>query len=305
MQEEPTRACPPARRRRLAPELAGSGARSPSAVAPAELQPGLADEGIAAGADLKVIDLFCGAGGLSEGFRQAGFDIRLGVDTDGDACSTYQLNQPGAVAVEGDLGDLSSVDLLDEARLNEVQIVLGGPSCQGFSTHGRRNGWVRPDDSRNFLYGEYARIIEELRPLCFVMENVPGLRYYDDGRFWERKRRSLCACRRDSSRLRACRRWLRVKAHRRPLPSRYATPARLQRPPVRLSTYPAQAGQIVPAGVEPAKSGRNPALSRNCEAPAGDEPGRLHYADGRQLSTEGRFVRQRRRASSADARRWA
>jgi hypothetical protein len=58
------------------------------------------------------------------------------------------------------------------------------------------------------------------------------------------------------------------------------------------NAYPKQAGHISPAGVEPAKSGLNPALSRNCDAPSGDEPGRLPYADGRQLSTEGRFVRQ-------------
>jgi hypothetical protein len=59
-------------------------------------------------------------------------------------------------------------------------------------------------------------------------------------------------------------------------------------------------GTYSPAGVEASEVRSNPALSRNCEAPPGDEPGRLLYADGRQLSTEGRFVRQRRRASSAD-----
>lgn len=139
--------------------------------------------------NLRAIDLFCGAGGLSQGFRQAGFDVRLGVDFDEDACATYRLNQPGAQALVADLRLLSAADLLDAAGLDEVEIVLGGPSCQGFSTHGRRSGWVRPDDSRNFLYREYARIVEELQPLCFVMENVPGLLYYDDGRFWERIRR--------------------------------------------------------------------------------------------------------------------
>ena len=139
--------------------------------------------------NLHAIDLFCGAGGLSQGFRQGGFDIRLGVDADEDACATYRLNQPGAKALVADLRELSAADLLAEAGLNEVEVVLGGPSCQGFSTHGRRNGWVRPDDSRNFLYREYARIVEELQPLYFVMENVPGLLYYDNGRFWERIRR--------------------------------------------------------------------------------------------------------------------
>src|SRR5581483_11805314 len=139
--------------------------------------------------NLRAIDLFCGAGGLSQGFRQAGFDIRLGVDADADACATYRLNQPGAEALVADLRELSPTDVLNEAGLGEVEIVLGGPSCQGFSTHGRRNGWVRPDDRRNFLYREYARIVEGLQPLCFVMENVPGLLYYDNGRFWERIRR--------------------------------------------------------------------------------------------------------------------
>jgi DNA (cytosine-5)-methyltransferase 1 len=138
---------------------------------------------------LRAIDLFCGAGGLSQGFRQAGFDVRLGVDFDEDACAAYRLNQPGAQTLMTDLRQVSAADLLDAAGLDEVEIVLGGPSCQGFSTHGRRSGWVRPDDSRNFLYREYARIVEGLQPLCFVMENVPGLLYYDDGRFWERIRR--------------------------------------------------------------------------------------------------------------------
>jgi len=138
---------------------------------------------------LPVVDLFCGAGGLSQGFRQAGFDIRLGVDADDDACATYRLNQHDARALVADLSEVSSRDLLAEAGIGEVGIVLGGPSCQGFSTHGRRNGWVRPDDSRNFLYREYARVVEELQPICFVMENVPGLLYYDNGRFWERIRR--------------------------------------------------------------------------------------------------------------------
>jgi DNA (cytosine-5)-methyltransferase 1 len=139
--------------------------------------------------NLRAIDLFCGAGGLSQGFRQAGFEIRLGVDADPDACATYEANQPGARTLRADLRDLSGADLLQEAGLSEIEIVLGGPSCQGFSTHGRRNGWVRPDDSRNFLYREYARIVEQLQPLCFVMENVPGLLYYDNGRFWEKIKR--------------------------------------------------------------------------------------------------------------------
>jgi DNA (cytosine-5)-methyltransferase 1 len=88
--------------------------------------------------NLRAIDLFCGAGGLSQGFRQAGIEIRLGVDSDEDACATYRLNQPGATTLRADLRQLSAANLLEEAGLDEVEIVLGGPSCQGFSTHGRR-----------------------------------------------------------------------------------------------------------------------------------------------------------------------
>lgn len=153
-------------------------------------EPG-ADSRASSEASLPVLDVFCGAGGLSQGFRQAGFDIRLGVDADDDVCKTYRRNQRGARASIADLRQVSGRDLLAEAGVGEVAIVLGGPSCQGFSTHGRRNGWVRPDDSRNFLYREYARVVDELQPYCFVMENVPGLLYYDNGRFWERIRHRL------------------------------------------------------------------------------------------------------------------
>ena len=81
---------------------------------------------------------------------------------------------------------VSGADLLAEAGLSEVDIVIGGPSCQGFSTHGRRSGWVRDDDPRNFLYREFARIIGDLQPTWFVMENVPGLLYYERGEFGRR-----------------------------------------------------------------------------------------------------------------------
>src|SRR5207248_1525725 len=66
---------------------------------------------------LRAIDLFCGAGGLSQGFRQAGFDIRLGVDFDEDACAAYRMNQPGANTLVTDLRQVSAADLLDAAGL--------------------------------------------------------------------------------------------------------------------------------------------------------------------------------------------
>jgi DNA (cytosine-5)-methyltransferase 1 len=130
-----------------------------------------------------VIDLFCGAGGLSQGFRQAGFDVRLGLDLDAAAITTYRHNLDGAAGVAASVEDVTGPDLLDAAGLDRVDIVIGGPSCQGFSTHGRRSGWVREDDPRNFLYKHYARLLQDLQPSLFVMENVPGLLYFDDGAF--------------------------------------------------------------------------------------------------------------------------
>ena len=131
---------------------------------------------------LKAIDLFCGAGGLTQGFRQAGFEVRLGLDLNEDAAATFQLNH-GVPALATDVTSVSGADLLVEAGINQVDVLIGGPSCQGFSTHGRRNGWVREDDPRNYLYKQYARLLDDLKPAVFVMENVPGLMYFDDGAF--------------------------------------------------------------------------------------------------------------------------
>ena len=132
---------------------------------------------------VRTIDLFCGAGGLSEGFRQAGFDVGLGLDVDEDALHTLRHNHKGLATVGGDVREASGRDLLDEAGFAEADVLIGGPSCQGFSTHGRRTRWASEDDPRNLLYREFARLLDELQPEWFVMENVPGLLYYDSGAF--------------------------------------------------------------------------------------------------------------------------
>lgn len=134
----------------------------------------------------RVIDLFCGAGGLSQGFRQVGFDVRLGLDVDRDALRTAARNHHNFVSLCADVRDVSGDDLLTEAGLAEVDVMIGGPSCQGFSTQGRRGRWASDDDPRNLLYREFARLVGELRPEWFVMENVPGLLYYDRGAFAKR-----------------------------------------------------------------------------------------------------------------------
>lgn len=134
----------------------------------------------------RVIDLFCGAGGLTEGFRQAGFDVGLGLDLDEEACETHRLNHPDTKVLCTDVREVSGSELLAEAGFGDVDVVIGGPSCQGFSTQGRRGAWASEDDPRNLLYREFARLVSDLRPEWFVLENVPGLLWYDRGSFGRR-----------------------------------------------------------------------------------------------------------------------
>lgn len=119
-----------------------------------------------------VLDLFCGAGGLSEGFRQAGCRIVAGVDADPDACATYAANFPEAVSIYGDLRRPSI-----RARVLElatgVDLIVGGPPCQAYSQVRNHDRLI--NDPRNVLYREFVRVVERARPIAFVVENVPGL----------------------------------------------------------------------------------------------------------------------------------
>lgn len=120
------------------------------------------------------IDLFCGAGGMSLGFEQAGFDIRLSVDFDGYHVATHGRNFPYAPAVCGSVRDMSGASLRLMAGLNpseEIDVLFGGPPCQGFSQMGLRDS----KDLRSTLVFDFIRLVTELRPKSFVMENVPGL----------------------------------------------------------------------------------------------------------------------------------
>lgn len=130
---------------------------------------------------LVAIDLFCGAGGLSEGFRRAGARIPFALDFDEVACETYALNHPDTHVEARSIIRFPSREILRLAG-GHVDIILGGPSCQGFSTHGRKNGWVRPEDDRNKLWTKMLRVVDALRPSAFLMENVPGLMIFDKGR---------------------------------------------------------------------------------------------------------------------------
>lgn len=120
----------------------------------------------------RLVDLFCGAGGLSEGFRQAGYEILAGSDIDPDACATYRLNFPDATTICGDLREPDIRKAVVEAGAN-ADVLAGGPPCQGFSQV--RNHARLIDDPKNSLYREFVGLVDELEPKLFVMENVPGM----------------------------------------------------------------------------------------------------------------------------------
>lgn len=121
---------------------------------------------------VRIVDLFAGAGGLSEGFRQAGYAVLAGADSDPDACATYARNFPEADTI---CGDLRAPDLRERVvgAAQVADVLVGGPPCQAFSQV--RNHSRLIDDPRNSLYREFVRVLGDVRPRAFVMENVPGL----------------------------------------------------------------------------------------------------------------------------------
>lgn len=123
---------------------------------------------------LKMIDLFCGAGGLSLGFTQEGFITSLANDIQDCCVDTYAHNHPETPRDHIVLGDIKDVvKNLDELLAGRsVDIVVGGPPCQGFSMANRQR---LIDDPRNYLYKSYVEVVEKVRPKFFVMENVKGM----------------------------------------------------------------------------------------------------------------------------------
>jgi DNA (cytosine-5)-methyltransferase 1 len=116
-----------------------------------------------------VLDLFSGCGGLSYGFSQAGFEVIGFVEWWQPAITTFLANHPPAQHLGTDIVNVP--DGVLEGFKGKIDIIVGGPPCQGFSLCGNRN----PKDTRNQLYREYLRFVRIIRPHLFVLENVPGL----------------------------------------------------------------------------------------------------------------------------------
>ena len=119
------------------------------------------------------IDLFAGAGGLSLGFEQAGFDIAAAVELDPIHCATHEFNFPRCATICASVSDLSGKEIRKRSNLGnqQVDVVFGGAPCQGFSMIGKR----MLDDPRNRLVFHFVRIAKELKANYFVFENVRGL----------------------------------------------------------------------------------------------------------------------------------
>lgn len=133
------------------------------------------------------IDLFCGAGGCSEGLIQAGFHILFSSDISDMVEVTYKYRHAQLGLIQGQntwferadirnlRGDfikqkISELDIFRNQEVPEIDLMIGGPSCQGFSRAGRRD----KEDPRNLLFGEYVRVINEVKPKYIVLENVEG-----------------------------------------------------------------------------------------------------------------------------------
>jgi DNA (cytosine-5)-methyltransferase 1 len=130
---------------------------------------------VGAGIDaMKLVDLFCGCGGFSLGAHIAGFEVAAAYDIDKVLTSSYSRNFPKTQLFHRDISALKGEEILNAVH-GEVTGIFGGPPCQGFSDIGRRSA----EDPRRELLGHFFRIVSEVEPSFFVMENVRGLAYAD------------------------------------------------------------------------------------------------------------------------------
>lgn len=138
------------------------------------------------GRTINALDLFSGAGGLSTGMEQAGVRVVAAVESVPQIADTYRHNHPDTHVLCGDIRDVETAAvtaLFRDCGLT-CDLIFGGPPCQGFSMAGRRIRQRRPflEDPRNELFKEFIRMVGALRPMAFVLENVPGILNYDGGR---------------------------------------------------------------------------------------------------------------------------
>lgn len=128
------------------------------------------------------IDLFCGAGGMSSGFKEAGIIAKLGIDFAPKACMTYSINNPETKIICDDITKQEvKNDIVNFAKKNKIDIICGGPPCQGFSHAGKR--FI--DDPRNQLFKEYVEVVKKIMPKVIILENVEGMITFQKGAIYK------------------------------------------------------------------------------------------------------------------------
>lgn len=132
---------------------------------------------------LKMLDLFCGAGGFAVGCSWAGFQSIFAVDHFAPAIKTWRRNHPNGIACLGNIKNLNPKEvklLLEKKGIEHVDLITGGVPCQGFSISNRKHN---DNDERNFLFIEYMEFVREFMPTCIILENVSGMRSTASGHF--------------------------------------------------------------------------------------------------------------------------
>jgi len=126
---------------------------------------------------LTAIDLFCGAGGLTCGLKQAGFNVIAGIELNPIAAKTYRSNHPEHLLLEADITKVNRHKLMVDLDLKpgELDLLAGCPPCQGFSSHRTRNQTTAVDDERNDLIFDMLKFIKKFLPKVVMIENVPSL----------------------------------------------------------------------------------------------------------------------------------
>lgn len=145
---------------------------------------------------IKALDLFAGAGGFSYGIEQSGIEVIAAIEFDKKIAKTYKENHPNTILVNDDIRNIAATkedfDRINKNSIsidsffgnNGVDLIFGGPPCQGFSMSGKR---IRKEknflsDERNYLFLEFIRMVEKLNPKVFIIENVPGILNYNEGK---------------------------------------------------------------------------------------------------------------------------
>lgn len=149
---------------------------------------------------ITALDLFSGAGGFSLGMINAGIDVVAAIEYDEKIAATYKENHPNTIMINQDIKNIPATKLdsiydpnknqlvISEVlpkHVSQIDIIFGGPPCQGFSMAGRRirGNNLYLEDERNLLFIEFWRMVKAFMPKVFVLENVPGILNYDQGKF--------------------------------------------------------------------------------------------------------------------------